>query len=95
MAQYELDALTYPATRIPAPSNEERKDWTVLTFPTNTLIASQSLMPSITVPAGFTERGVPVGIEIVTRPFDEVTAFRLAAGYEKQTSHHRAPDLSA
>lgn len=95
MAQHELDALTYPATRIPAPSNEERKDWTVLTFPTNTLIASQSLMPSITVPAGFTERGVPVGIEIVTRPFDEATAFRLAAGYEKQTSHHRAPDLSA
>lgn len=95
MAQHQLDALTYPATRIPAPSNEERKDWTVLTFPTNTLIASQSLLPSITVPAGFTERGIPVGIEIVARPYDEATAFRLAAGYEKRTLHHRAPELSS
>lgn len=65
----------------------------VLTFPTNTLIASQSLMPSIAVPAGFTEDGVPVGIEILARPYDETTAFRLAAGYEKQSRHRRAPDL--
>ncbi len=93
MAQHRLDALTYPATRIPAPSSEERKEWTVLTFPTNTLIASQSLMPSITVPAGFTDDGVPVGIEIVTRPYDEATAFRLAAGYERQTAHRRSPGL--
>lgn len=93
MAQHGLDALTYPATRVPAPSLEERKDWTVLTFPTNTLIASQSLMPSITVPAGFTEDGVPVGIEIVARPYDEATAFRLALGYERQTGHRRSPGL--
>jgi amidase len=93
MAQHSLDALTYPATRIPAPPSNELKDWTVLTFPTNTLIASQSLMPSITVPAGFTDEGVPVGIEFVARPYDEVTAFRLAAAYEQQTGHRRSPGL--
>lgn len=91
MAKNSLDALTYPATRIPAPSNEERDEWTVLTFPTNTLIASQSLMPSITVPAGFTDDGIPVGIEIVARPYDEATAFRLAAGYERQSGYRRPP----
>ena len=94
MAQHSLDALTYPATRIPAPSNEELENWTVLTFPTNTLIASQSLMPSITVPAGFTNDGVPVGIELVARPYDEITAFRLAAAYEQQSGHRRSPGLS-
>ena len=93
MAQHQLDALTYPVTRIPAPSLVGRKDWTVLTFPTNTLIASQALLPSITVPAGFTDDGVPVGIELVTRPYDELTGFQLAAGYEKQSNHRRAPEL--
>jgi Asp-tRNA(Asn)/Glu-tRNA(Gln) amidotransferase A subunit family amidase len=93
MAQHSLDALTYPATRVPAPSNTEREDWTVLTFPTNTLIASQALMPSITVPAGFTDDGVPVGIELAARPYDEITAFRLAAGYEQQTGHRKSPSL--
>lgn len=94
MAEHHLDALTYPATRVPAPSNQERADWTVLTFPTNTLIASQSLMPSIAVPAGFTGDGVPVGVEIVARPYDEATMFRLAAGYERQSGHRRKPTFA-
>jgi Asp-tRNA(Asn)/Glu-tRNA(Gln) amidotransferase A subunit family amidase len=94
MAEHRLDALTYPATRVPAPSNEEREEWTVLTFPTNTLIASQSLMPSIAVPAGFTDEGVPVGIEIVTRPYDEATMFGLARGYEAQSNHRKAPTFA-
>jgi amidase len=94
MAQHGLDALTYPTTQIPAPSNLERDDWTVLTFPTNTLIASQALLPSVTVPAGFTDQGIPIGIELVTRPYDEATGFRLAAAYEKQASHRTAPELN-
>lgn len=93
MAQHSLDALTYPVTRVPAPSNAERSEWTVLTFPTNTLIASQALLPSITVPAGFIDNGVPVGIEFVTRPYDEATGFKLAAGYEKCSSHRKTPGL--
>ncbi|MEV6119415.1 amidase [Streptomyces sp. NPDC052077] len=93
MDQHGLDALTYPATRIPAPSNEERKEWTVLTFPTNTLIASQALLPSIAVPAGFTDAGVPVGIELVGRPYSDAELFGWAAGYEKQSRHRHAPML--
>lgn len=93
MAQHTLDALAYPVTRVPAPSNEERSEWTVLTFPTNTLIASQALLPSITVPAGFTDNKVPVGIEFVTRPYDEATGFKLAAKYEKHSNHRKAPGL--
>ncbi|MFI9630843.1 amidase [Streptomyces sp. NPDC052042] len=93
MDQHGLDALTYPTTRVPAPSNEERKEWTVLSFPTNTLIASQALLPSITVPAGFTDAEVPVGIELVGRPYSEADLFSWAAGYEKQSRHRRAPAL--
>ncbi|RJN32660.1 amidase [Nesterenkonia natronophila] len=94
MAQHSLDALTYPVTRVPAPSNKERDEWTVLSFPTNTLIASQALLPSITVPGGFTDEGVPAGVELVTRPYDEATGFRLAAALEAQNKRRRAPELS-
>lgn len=91
MDRHGLDALTYPTTRIPAPSNAEREEWTVLTFPTNTLIASQALLPSITVPAGFTSTNVPVGIELVGRPYSDANLFRWAAGYERESLHRRAP----
>ncbi|MCH8559174.1 amidase [Nesterenkonia sp. LB17] len=94
MAQNSLDALTYPVTRVPAPSNTERDEWTVLSFPTNTLIASQALLPSVTVPAGFTEDGIPAGIELVTRPYDEASGFRIAAAFEAQSKQRRAPKFT-
>ena len=94
LSQHSLDALTYPVTRIPAPTNTERDEWTVLTFPTNTLIASQALLSSVTMPAGFTTDGTPVGVEIVTRPYDEATGFRILAALERQGRRRRAPNLS-
>jgi Asp-tRNA(Asn)/Glu-tRNA(Gln) amidotransferase A subunit family amidase len=47
--------------------------------------------PAITVPAGFTTDGVPVGIEFMARPFAESMLFRLANAYEQGTHHRRPP----
>ena len=47
-----FDALAYPSVQVPPPTLEGRADWTTLTLPTNTLIASQTWLPAITVPAG-------------------------------------------
>jgi Asp-tRNA(Asn)/Glu-tRNA(Gln) amidotransferase A subunit family amidase len=41
--------------------------------------------------AGFSEAGLPVGIEIVTRPYDEVGMFRLGYAFEHATQGRRAP----
>jgi len=87
-----FDALTYPSVQVPPPTMQERAEWTTLTLPTNTLIASQTWLPAITVPAGFTPEGAPVGIELVGRPYDEATLFRLAHGFEQATHHRRAPE---
>jgi amidase len=86
-----FDALTYPSVQVPPPTMEGRAEWTTLTLPTNTLIASQTWLPAITVPAGFTPEGAPVGLELVGRPYDEATLFRLAHGFEQATRHRRAP----
>jgi Asp-tRNA(Asn)/Glu-tRNA(Gln) amidotransferase A subunit family amidase len=87
-----FDALAYPSVQVPPPTMDGRADWTTLTLPTNTLIASQTWLPAITVPAGFTPEGAPVGLELVGRPYDEAALFRLAHGYEQATQHRRAPE---
>jgi Asp-tRNA(Asn)/Glu-tRNA(Gln) amidotransferase A subunit family amidase len=47
--------------------------------------------PAITVPAGFTTDGLPVGIEFMARPFSEAVLFRLGYSYEQGTHHRRPP----
>jgi amidase len=89
------DAIVYPSVQVPPPTMEGRKDWTTLTLPTNTLIASQTWLPAITVPAGFTPEGAPVGLEFVGRPYAEATLFRLAHAYEHATRHRTAPTASS
>ena len=89
------DAIVYPSVQVPPPTMEGRKDWTTLTLPTNTLIASQTWLPAITVPAGFTPENAPVGLEFVGRPYAEATLFRLAHAYEQATRHRTAPTASS
>jgi amidase len=47
--------------------------------------------PALTVPAGFTTDGLPVGIEFMARPFAELVLFRFANAYEQGTHHRRPP----
>jgi Asp-tRNA(Asn)/Glu-tRNA(Gln) amidotransferase A subunit family amidase len=95
MARNDLNALIYPSVQVPPPSMAGREHWTTLTFPTNTLIASQTWSPAMTVPAGFTREGLPVGLEFVAVPYDEATVFRLGYAFEQATRHRRAPQLAA
>jgi aspartyl-tRNA(Asn)/glutamyl-tRNA(Gln) amidotransferase subunit A len=41
--------------------------------------------PAISVPCGFTRAGLPIGLQLAGRPFDEATLFRAAAAYEAAT----------
>ncbi|MFF4987132.1 amidase [Streptosporangium saharense] len=43
--------------------------------------------PAISVPCGFTEDGLPVGVQIVGRPFDDLGVLRLAHVFERATGH--------
>jgi Asp-tRNA(Asn)/Glu-tRNA(Gln) amidotransferase A subunit family amidase len=95
MAEHNLDTICFPACKVLTPTHEELRAgrWTVLTYPTNTVIAAQSWMPSICLPAGFTPAGVPVGMEMIAPPYHEPDLFRLGFAFE-QLTHWRRPPAS-
>ena len=52
--------------------------------------------PAASVPCGFTAEGLPLGLQIVGRPFDEATVLRVADAYQRITDWHtRRPPLAA
>lgn len=51
-------------------------------------------LPGISLPCGFTKSGLPIGLQILGRPFDEETILRVAYTYEKHTNwRERKPPI--
>jgi aspartyl-tRNA(Asn)/glutamyl-tRNA(Gln) amidotransferase subunit A len=47
-------------------------------------------LPALAVPCGFSRAGLPIGLQLAGRPFDEATVLRLGYAYEQSTDWHRA-----
>jgi amidase len=96
IAEHRLNCVSFPACQVLSPTHEDLRKgrWTVLGYPTNTVIAAQSWIPSICLPAGFSSAGVPVGFEMIVPPYHEPELFRLGYAYE-QITHWRRPPPSA
>ncbi|MCJ7731357.1 amidase family protein, partial [Candidatus Bathyarchaeota archaeon] len=51
-------------------------------------------LPSIGVPSGFSEEGLPTGIQFMGRPYDENIIIGIAKMYQERTSWHlRHPEM--
>ncbi len=60
-----------------------------------TVPANLSGNPGVSVPCGFSTNGLPIGLHLVGRAFDEATLFRAAHAYEQATTwRSRRPELS-
>jgi len=55
-----------------------------LTFPGNL-----SGLPAISLPCGFSSDRLPIGLQLIGRPFDEATLLRVALAYEQSTPWHK------
>jgi aspartyl-tRNA(Asn)/glutamyl-tRNA(Gln) amidotransferase subunit A len=56
-------------------------------------IASLTGLPSLAVPCGFDDDGLPVGMQIIGKPFDEATLFRAGHAFQQATEFHRRAPL--
>jgi amidase/aspartyl-tRNA(Asn)/glutamyl-tRNA(Gln) amidotransferase subunit A len=95
-----FDALLTPTMTKPAMRNgtfpsrpdrylEELWTWIAFEYPFNA-----TGQPAITLPAGFSEEGLPIGLQIVGRPNGEFELLSLAAAYEKARPwKHKRPPL--
>jgi len=84
MADNRVDALAYPTIRREANVVGEPQ------MGSNCQLSANSGLPAITVPAGFTADGLPVGVELLGRAWSEPQLLKFAYAYE-QATHHRHP----
>ncbi|MCA1322029.1 Asp-tRNA(Asn)/Glu-tRNA(Gln) amidotransferase subunit GatA [Bacillus tianshenii] len=86
----KYDVIIGPTTPTPAfKVGEKTKD--PLTMYANdilTIPVNLAGVPGISVPAGFVD-GLPVGLQIIAKHFDESTIYRVAHAFEQATDHHK------
>src|SRR5262245_53507191 len=59
-----------------------------------TISANLGGFPGLSLPCGFNARGLPIGLQMIGKHFDETTLLRLAYAYEQATEwHQRKPEL--
>jgi aspartyl-tRNA(Asn)/glutamyl-tRNA(Gln) amidotransferase subunit A len=52
-------------------------------------------LPGLSLPGGFTLGGLPIGLQLIGKPFDEATILRVAHAYERSTAWHiKNPSLT-
>jgi len=89
-----VDLLAVPTTPVPAPSLDENDLQTTLTLTRFTGPFNLTGLPAISIPCGFTKGGLPIGMQLVGRWWDEATVLRAAHAYQQATDwHKRAPPL--
>jgi aspartyl-tRNA(Asn)/glutamyl-tRNA(Gln) amidotransferase subunit A len=91
-----VDAVVTPTCPSPAFRIGERVDDPLQMYLADVFTVSANLagLPAISVPCGFSGDGLPIGLQLTARPFDEAGLLRLACGYERATAWHaQAPEL--
>jgi aspartyl-tRNA(Asn)/glutamyl-tRNA(Gln) amidotransferase subunit A len=91
-----VDAIVTPTTPTPAFRIGEKMADPLQMYLTDIFTISVNLagVPGISVPCGFTSSGLPVGLQIIGKHFDEESVLKVAHAYEQDTEwHKRRPNL--
>jgi aspartyl-tRNA(Asn)/glutamyl-tRNA(Gln) amidotransferase subunit A len=92
----KVDAVIAPVSPMPAPTVAESdvrgspgaeaviQRITRFTRPINYLG-----LPSLAIPSGFTKTGLPVGMQLIGRSFDEATILQIGAAFQRATDFHK------
>lgn len=95
-ATADVEAVLAPVAPVPAPTIAETdlgngpdadaliRRVTRFTRPVNFLG-----LPSLAMPAGFSKSGLPIGVQLIGRPFEESALLTLGAAFQRATDYHR------
>ena len=85
------DVIVTPTSPTPAFKLGEKTDDPLQMYLSDIFTISGNLagVPGISVNCGFTKSGVPIGLQITGKPFDEATILKVAHAYEQATPWHK------
>ena len=93
----KVDAIVTPATPSAAFGINEKQDDPVTMYLNDvfTVTANLAGLPGLAVPAGLDRHGLPLGLQVIGRAFDEETVFRVGAAIERAAEFKAVPGLRA
>jgi aspartyl-tRNA(Asn)/glutamyl-tRNA(Gln) amidotransferase subunit A len=83
-----VDVLVTPTMPTTAPRFADYNPDALLSSPTFTPIWNLTGLPAISIPCGLSSQNLPIGMQIVGRPFAEPTVFKVADGYQQISNWH-------
>ncbi|MEN0073038.1 MAG: Asp-tRNA(Asn)/Glu-tRNA(Gln) amidotransferase subunit GatA, partial [Paracraurococcus sp.] len=92
-----VDAIVTPATPSAAFGMDEKQDDPVAMYLNDvfTVTANLAGLPGLAVPAGLDAQGLPLGLQVIGRAFDEETVFAVGAALETAADFRAVPGLRA
>lgn len=88
----EVDAVIVPCTITTAPVAE---DWDHFTTPSFTSLPSLIGYPALSLGCGFSSDGLPIGMQIIGKPFEEPKLLAIGDAYQRLSDWHtRVPELA-
>ena len=92
----QCDAIVAPTTPTTAFHIEEMTEDPLRMYLSDifTVPANLAGLPALSLPCGFDRAGLPIGMQVIGRPFDEATVLRLGHAFEQATDwHRRKPEI--
>jgi aspartyl-tRNA(Asn)/glutamyl-tRNA(Gln) amidotransferase subunit A len=95
------DAVLAPVAPVPAPTiaesdvgNSDGAEAVIQRLTRFTRPVNYLGLPSLSIPTGFSRNGLPVGMQLIGRAFDEATLLLIGAAFQRATDFHaRVPEL--
>ncbi len=92
----KVDVIATPTAPNPAFRFGEKTDNPLTMYLEDVFTVSINItgLPGLSIPCGFSKSDLPIGLQLIGKPFDEGTLFRTAYAYEQATEWHlRHPSL--
>jgi aspartyl-tRNA(Asn)/glutamyl-tRNA(Gln) amidotransferase subunit A len=86
----KVDLIATPTAPTAAFKLGEKTDDPLTMYLSDIFTISTNLagLPGMSLPCGFTQSGLPIGLQLIAKPFDEPVLFKAGHAYQQATDHH-------